>query len=41
MSLAEQITDSSAAIRAAGVCERFVSPVRPAALNELLAMATA
>jgi hypothetical protein len=41
MSLADQITDSAAAIRAAGVCERFVSPVRPAALNELLAMATA
>jgi hypothetical protein len=40
MRLADQFTDSAAASRAAGICERFVSPVRPAALNELLAMAT-
>jgi hypothetical protein len=40
MRLADQFTDSAAASRAAGICERFVSPVRPAALNELLAMVT-
>jgi len=40
MRLADQFTDSAAASRAASICERFVSPVRPAALNELLAMVT-
>jgi hypothetical protein len=40
MSLADQSTDSAAAVRAASICERYVSPVRPAALNELLAMVT-
>jgi hypothetical protein len=40
MSLADQFTDSAAASRAASICERYVSPVRPAALNELLAMVT-
>jgi len=38
MNLADQITNSAAASRAASFCERFVSPVRPAALDELLAM---
>jgi hypothetical protein len=38
MRLADQSTDCAAAVRAAGICERYVSPVRPAALNELLAM---
>jgi hypothetical protein len=38
MSLADQFTDSAAASRAASICERYISPVRPAALNELLAM---
>jgi hypothetical protein len=38
MALADQFTDSAAASRAVNVCERYVSPVRPAALNELLAM---
>jgi hypothetical protein len=41
MRLADPIADSAAASRAAGFCERYVSPVRPAALNELLAMVTA
>jgi hypothetical protein len=40
MSLADQSADSAAAGRAAAICERYVSPVRPAALGELLAMAT-
>jgi hypothetical protein len=40
MILADQFTDSAAASRAASICERYVSPVRPAALNELLAMVT-
>jgi hypothetical protein len=40
MSLADPLTDSAAASRAASICERYVSPVRPAALNELLAMVT-
>jgi hypothetical protein len=38
MSLADQYTDPAAASRAASICERYVSPVRPAALDELLAM---
>jgi hypothetical protein len=38
MSLADQFTDSAAAHRAASICERYISPVRPAALDELLAM---
>jgi hypothetical protein len=37
---ADQSADSSAAVRAASICERYVSPVRPAALDELLAMVT-
>jgi hypothetical protein len=41
MSLADQSTDSAAAMRAASICERYVSQVKPAALNELLAMVTA
>jgi hypothetical protein len=40
MSLADQSTVSAAAMRAAGICERYISPVRPAALDELLAMVT-
>jgi hypothetical protein len=40
MRLADQSTDSAAARRAASICDRYVSPVRPAALNELLAMVT-
>jgi hypothetical protein len=40
MSQADESTDSAAAVRAASICERYVSPVRPAALNELLAMVT-
>jgi hypothetical protein len=40
MRLADQSTVSAAAMRAAGICERYVAPVRPAALNELLAMVT-
>lgn len=38
MSRADSCTDSAAASRAASICERYVSPVRPAALEELLAM---
>jgi hypothetical protein len=41
MRLADPFADSAAASRAADFCERYVSPVRPAALNELLAMVTA
>jgi len=40
MNLADRFTDSAAAGRAASICDRYVSPVRPAALNELLAMVT-
>jgi hypothetical protein len=40
MSLADQSTMSAAAMRAAAICERYVSPLRPAALKELLAMVT-
>jgi hypothetical protein len=38
--LADQCTDSAAAGRAASICERYVSPVKAGALNELLAMVT-
>jgi hypothetical protein len=38
MNLADQSSDTAAAMRAAEFCERYVSPVKPAALNELLAM---
>jgi hypothetical protein len=41
MSRGDPFADSAAARRAADVCERYVSPVRPAAINELLAMAGA
>jgi hypothetical protein len=41
MSVADQSTGSAAAMRASSICERYVSPIRPAALNELLAMVTA
>ena len=37
---ANPVADSAAATHAANVCERYVSPVRPAALDELLAMVT-
>ncbi len=40
ISVADQSTDFAAADRAASICERYVSPVRPAAINELLAMVT-
>jgi hypothetical protein len=40
MSLADQSTDSAAASHATDICERYVSPVRPAAINDLLAMVT-
>jgi hypothetical protein len=40
LNLANQFTDSAAASRAASTCERYVSPFRPAALNELLTMVT-
>jgi len=40
MNLADQFTDSAAASHAASTCERYVSPFRPAALNELLTMVT-
>jgi hypothetical protein len=36
----DPFTDSAAASRAMDLCERYVSPVRPAAIGELLAMAT-
>jgi hypothetical protein len=39
MSRLDPFTDSAAAGRAADVCERYVSPLRPAAIGELLAMA--
>jgi hypothetical protein len=38
MSLGDSVTDSSAANHAMDVCERYVAPIRPAAINELLAM---
>lgn len=38
MSLDDPFIDSAAARRAAEICERYVSPVRPAAIDELLAM---
>ncbi|HEY0748966.1 MAG TPA: hypothetical protein VGD63_19840 [Steroidobacteraceae bacterium] len=38
MSLGDACTDSGAAARSVDVCERYVSPIRPAAINELLAM---
>jgi hypothetical protein len=38
ISRADPFTDSAAASRAASICERYVSPVKPAALDELLAM---
>jgi hypothetical protein len=41
ISRGDPFADSTAARRAADVCERYVSPVRPAAINELLAMAEA
>jgi hypothetical protein len=37
----DPITDSAAASHAMSVCERYVSPVRPAAIDELLAMVAA
>jgi hypothetical protein len=37
--LGDLVTDSAAAARAADLFERYVSPVRPEAINELLAMA--
>jgi hypothetical protein len=36
---ADSSVDSGAARRAASICERYVAPVRPAALEELLALA--
>jgi hypothetical protein len=39
ISRGDPFTDSAAAVRAIDVCERYVSPVRPAAISELLAMA--
>jgi hypothetical protein len=39
MSRSDPFSDSAAAGRAVDVCERYVSPVRPAAISELLAMA--
>lgn len=38
--LADAATDSAAASRATSVCERYTAPVRPAAIDELLAMVT-
>jgi hypothetical protein len=40
MRVADQFTASAAAMSAASICERYVSPIRPAALDELLAMVT-
>jgi hypothetical protein len=40
LTLAEPSADSAAARQAVSLCERYVSPVRPAAINELLAMVT-
>ena len=36
--IADPLSDSTAAHRAIDVCERYISPVRPNAINELLAM---
>ncbi len=36
----DQSTDPAAANQAANVCDRYVAPVRPAAIDELLAMVT-
>jgi hypothetical protein len=36
---ADSSVDSVAAGRAASLCERYAAPIRPAALNELLALA--
>jgi hypothetical protein len=41
MSVADHSINSAAGMRAAIICERYASPLRPAALNELLAMVTA
>lgn len=38
LSVADQSTDAAAASHAANFCERYVAPLRPAAINELLAM---
>jgi hypothetical protein len=38
MRLSDPLTDSEAARRAMSICDRYVTPVRPAALSELLAM---
>jgi hypothetical protein len=40
MLIADQSTDVCAASRAASICEHYASPVRPHALNELLALVT-
>jgi hypothetical protein len=40
MSLTDPFANSAAASQATSVCERYVAPVRPAAINELLAMVT-
>jgi hypothetical protein len=39
LSVADQPTDSVAATQARTYCERYVSPVKPAAINDLLGMA--
>lgn len=39
-SIADQSTDPAIARRAADFCERYVAPLRPAAIDELLAMVT-
>lgn len=36
--LADQCTDTAAASLAASICERYISPLRPGALDDLLAM---
>ena len=38
--VADQSTDPAIAAHAVDFCERYVAPVRPAAISELLAMAT-
>jgi len=40
LSIADRSTDPATAGQAANFCERYVAPLRPAALNELLAMVT-
>jgi hypothetical protein len=40
LSVADRSVDDTAARQAVSFCERYVSPVRPAAINDLLAMAT-